>query len=193
MDPVNRIPRGLHLPSSKSASTLSIICPTLTRLSYWILPTLLAMPKQKISARQGTTSRSSSQSDHEAGPTLPLPEYLAKQGVLTCLLLFSTLLLPQTSWFKVAPVTPTSTDRPEPPFMAAMTGDPAKTMLCSIAGVITCMLWWTPTLRAWWSPKKAADRQLRVAETVRVGHSGCSYRRKRSSLISVWEKHQSRH
>jgi hypothetical protein len=125
-------------------------------------------PRKKPAAAQRHEGTATPASIRTGIPTLPLPQYLANQGVLTCLLLASALWLPQTTRFQISPVKRTSTDRPEPPFLAAITADPAKTMLCGLAGVMTCMLWWTPTLRSWWSTHKATERQERVQETLRV-------------------------
>lgn len=115
-------------------------------------------------------ARSKSVNSPTISRALPLPQYLANQGVLTCLLLASSLWLPQTSHFKMYPIVQTSTDRPGPMFLSAITTDPAKTMICDLTGIMVCMLWWTPTLRSWWSTGKATERRERVQETLHVSH-----------------------
>lgn len=118
------------------------------------------MPRSKSAVKPVIPSSSA--------PALPLPQYIASQGVLTCLLLGSVFLLPRTTSFTVYPLPQTSIDRPSHPFLTVVTDDPAKTMLCETIGAAICMLWWAPSLRAWWSPGKSSNKHERVRETLSV-------------------------
>lgn len=124
----------------------------------------------------------STPSANSDSPTFDLPQYLASQGVLACLLVGSVFLLPRTSSFSISPSTHTSLDRPTHPVLLPVVADPAKTMMCVTAGSAICMLWWAPTLRAWWNPIKSSKKEERVRETLNVSER-VAYRRVDSLIV----------
>lgn len=99
---------------------------------------------------------------------LPLDQYAAKQGVLTCLLLSAFCLLPRSTWPWAPSSKPPSMDRPEWDFLIPITSNPRRTMAYDILGVSLCMMWWSPTLRQWWSTERLTDRDARAKQTLMV-------------------------
>ncbi|KAJ7176504.1 GPI biosynthesis protein family Pig-F-domain-containing protein [Mycena filopes] len=105
------------------------------------------------------------------------PTYTATVGVHATLLIFTVLFLPQA-------VTPTlhdflsfgsnsssepqqpqpSADRPQHPFLDALTLDPVATLLCVCAGAAVVQAWWGGLVRGW-----GVDHELRRAESLRGG------------------------
>ncbi|KAJ6519195.1 GPI biosynthesis protein family Pig-F-domain-containing protein [Mycena sanguinolenta] len=98
--------------------------------------------------------------DYEAGrtPYFPFASYTAVVGVHTTLLIFSTLFLPRTpdvyglDFLKphVDPTQLTSQDRPQHPFLAALTRSPVATLAWVCAGAAVLQGWWGGWVREWW-------------------------------------------
>ncbi|KAJ7151357.1 GPI biosynthesis protein family Pig-F-domain-containing protein [Mycena crocata] len=86
----------------------------------------------------------------------PFATYTSIVGVHTTLLAFSTLFLPRTTDVfeflrpEVDPSQLTSKDRPQHPFLDALTLSPASTLACICAGAAVLQAWWGGWVREWW-------------------------------------------
>lgn len=85
----------------------------------------------------------------------PFARYTSVVGVHTTLLAFTALFLPRTTLlFQLAtygtdPSQMTSRDRPQHPFMEALTLNPVSTLTCICAGSVVLQAWWGGWLRDW--------------------------------------------
>lgn len=145
-----------------------------------------------------------------AGPSpfFPLARYTSLVGVHCSLLLFTALFLPRTSFsnllssFLTGTYTPnsrtapangtfphagdgapsSSADRPEHPFLVALTRDPVATLGWLCAGAALLQVWWATWLRAWaddyrlslLGAEMQADERRRVQQE-RVGRTGARF------------------
>ncbi|KAJ6565463.1 GPI biosynthesis protein family Pig-F-domain-containing protein [Mycena vulgaris] len=86
----------------------------------------------------------------------PFAGYTSVVGVHTTLLAFSALFLPRTAEVfdflkpEVDPSRLTSKDRPQHPFLDALTTSPVVTLACICAGAVVLQGWWGGWVRAWW-------------------------------------------
>jgi len=85
----------------------------------------------------------------------PFAQYTSIVGVHTTLLTFTALFLPRTT-FLLEFTTPstdeafiTSKDRPQHPFLEALTLSPISTLLCICLGVLVLQAWWGGWVRNW--------------------------------------------
>ncbi|KAJ7704504.1 GPI biosynthesis protein family Pig-F-domain-containing protein [Mycena rosella] len=112
---------------------------------------------RKLAAQEN--SKKISQEDDTQLPSVlltpgyfPFASYTSVVGVHTTLLAFATLFLPRTTEF-LAPLvdssTLTSKDRPQHPFLDALTLNPAVTLACICVGAAVLQSWWGGWVRAW--------------------------------------------
>jgi phosphatidylinositol glycan class F len=112
----------------------------------------LFMAKKK--AKPGTAS---TRPQHELSHSreklgfFPFAQYTSVVGVHTTLLAFTALFLPRTNLFltKSSATQMTSRDRPQHPFVEALTTHPLWTMTCVCGGVIILQVWWGRWMRNW--------------------------------------------
>ncbi|KAJ7764625.1 GPI biosynthesis protein family Pig-F-domain-containing protein [Mycena maculata] len=87
----------------------------------------------------------------------PFARYASVVGVHTTLLAFSALFLPRSTEFEalsfLRPVVDsmqlTSRDRPQHPFLDALTGSPVATLAWLCVGAAVLQSWWAGWVRAW--------------------------------------------
>ncbi|RDB17375.1 Phosphatidylinositol-glycan biosynthesis class F protein [Hypsizygus marmoreus] len=85
----------------------------------------------------------------------PFARYTSVVGVHTTLLTFTALFLPRTTFlFEFAkplldPESLTSRDRPQHPFLEALTISPVSTLACLCGGAILLQGWWGGWMRDW--------------------------------------------
>ncbi|KAJ7857022.1 GPI biosynthesis protein family Pig-F-domain-containing protein [Mycena leptocephala] len=80
----------------------------------------------------------------------PFAGYTSVVGVHTTLLAFSTLFLPRTIKPQVDMTHITSKDRPQHPFLDALTLSPVSTLACICVGAMMLQSWWGGWVRSWW-------------------------------------------
>ncbi|KAJ7672538.1 GPI biosynthesis protein family Pig-F-domain-containing protein [Mycena polygramma] len=86
----------------------------------------------------------------------PFAGYTSVVGVHTTLLGFSVLFLPRTTEVfeflrpEIDLTQITSKDRPQHPFLDALTLSPVFTLACICAGATVLQSWWGGWVRAWW-------------------------------------------
>ncbi|KAJ7291448.1 GPI biosynthesis protein family Pig-F-domain-containing protein [Mycena rebaudengoi] len=86
----------------------------------------------------------------------PFLRYTSAVGVHTSLLAFSALFLPRTTevfeFLKpdIDPSQFTSKDRPQHPFLDALTLSPVSTVACICIGASVLQSWWGGWMRSWW-------------------------------------------
>ncbi|KAK2463340.1 hypothetical protein APHAL10511_004651 [Amanita phalloides] len=80
---------------------------------------------------------------------LPFWPYASAVAVHIVLLVFVALILPRTAvlW---DPAKPTSVDKPQHPFLDALTASPASTVAWMCIGVLFVQVWWSGWVRAWY-------------------------------------------
>lgn len=85
----------------------------------------------------------------------PFAQYTSIVGVHTTLLAFTALFLPRTTFLLKAmrpstdEVFVTSRDKPQHPFLEALTLSPTSTLLCICGGVCVLQAWWGGYVRNW--------------------------------------------
>ncbi|KAJ7584997.1 GPI biosynthesis protein family Pig-F-domain-containing protein [Mycena floridula] len=81
----------------------------------------------------------------------PFARYCSIVGVHTTLLLFTALYLPRTALLLelTQPIAMTSKDRPQDPFLDALTANPLVTVLSISSGVTVLQGWWGGWIRSW--------------------------------------------
>jgi phosphatidylinositol glycan class F len=85
----------------------------------------------------------------------PFASYTSVVGVHTTLLAFATLFLPRTAELfdflkpEVDLSRLTSRDRPQHPFLDALTASPVSTLACICVGAAVLQSWWGGWVRAW--------------------------------------------
>ncbi|TFK32408.1 GPI biosynthesis protein family Pig-F-domain-containing protein [Crucibulum laeve] len=88
--------------------------------------------------------------------SLPMSSYISVVGVHTTLLTFTALFLPRNSflagltWLEWDPSQLTSRDRPQHPFLEALTMSPTSTLACICLGSIVVQGWWAGWIRDCW-------------------------------------------
>jgi GPI ethanolamine phosphate transferase 2/3 subunit F len=103
--------------------------------------------------QDGTTSTSGSS---QATILFPYAKYTSLLGVHNTLLLFATFFLPQ-SLPRVEQAS--SRDRPQNPFLDALTSEPAVTVFVISAGAAVLQSWWAGWIRRWaWGSNAEADK-----------------------------------
>ncbi|KAJ7241699.1 GPI biosynthesis protein family Pig-F-domain-containing protein [Mycena haematopus] len=120
-------------------------------------------------------------------PPTPFAEYTAVVGVHTSLLLFATLFLPRTAHLPfltgphVDPARLTSRDRPQHPFLDALTLHPTATLAWLCLGAAVLQGWWAGWVRGWAieSVLRSTGVERRV-DRARVGE------RKWATLRNAW-------
>ena len=85
----------------------------------------------------------------------PLAQYISLVGVHTTLLCFTALFLPRTPLLELTspyfdPAAQTSRDRPQHPFLEALTRSPVATVGSICVGVGVLQVWWGTWMRRWW-------------------------------------------
>ena len=87
--------------------------------------------------------------------SIPINSYIAVVGVHTSLWTFTALYLPRTTltngnteWDSSQQLS--SRDRPQHPFMAALTQNPTWTLACICLGAVIVQSWWADQVRRWW-------------------------------------------
>ncbi|KAK0205549.1 GPI biosynthesis protein family Pig-F-domain-containing protein [Desarmillaria ectypa] len=86
----------------------------------------------------------------------PFARYASIVGVHTTLLLFTAFFLPRTKILSELAQRSvdfsqlTSRDRPQHPFLEALTTSPAMTVACMCAGSVVLQGWWGGWTRDWW-------------------------------------------
>lgn len=124
------------------------------------------MANRKRKARKAPEDPSlASQNDHgelkdEFRPVnpafFPFARYMSVVGVHTTLLAFTALFLPRTTLLLeftkpvIDPNLITSRDRPQHPFLEALTLSPVSTLTCICAGATILQGWWGGWVRSWW-------------------------------------------
>lgn len=110
-------------------------------------PPKVSSPKPQEAA---TSESSSSETSF-----FPFARYISIVGVHTTLLAFTALFLPRTTFLLEATrpspdeVFITSRDKPQHPFLEALTLSPTSTLLCICAGVFVLQAWWGGWVRNW--------------------------------------------
>lgn len=113
----------------------------------------------------------------------PFARYTSVVGVHTTLLAFTALFLPRTTFlFELTKPSPdsafiTSRDKPQHPFLEALTLSPASTLASICLGVVMLQGWWGGWVRNWWvdyalrgtHDEKKLDRLLVERQRGRVG------------------------
>ncbi|KAJ7130358.1 GPI biosynthesis protein family Pig-F-domain-containing protein [Mycena epipterygia] len=126
------------------------------------------MAKKSKARKAAAQERPESEPQAAAGETQLIPDlppisgyfpfagYTSVVGVHTTLLAFSTLFLPRTPEVfdflkpELAPSQRTSRDRPQHPFLDALTLSPVSTLACICVGAAVLQSWWGGWVRAWW-------------------------------------------
>lgn len=111
------------------------------------------MGKRKSKGNKAAQPESQTDSDvYPTGPSFPFASYISVVGVHTTLLAFTALFLPRAALLRdiSSPVTFTSRDRPQHPFIEALTANPVSTLTSICAGTAICMGWWGGWVRDWW-------------------------------------------
>lgn len=121
------------------------------------------MPTRKAKTRKANATPQQEVAEVDATRTssmimgfFPYARYTSIVGVHTTLLAFSALFLPRTTTL-VELMKPqwdldkkTSQDRPQHPFMEALTISPILTLACMCVGVAVLQGWWGGWIRSWW-------------------------------------------
>lgn len=83
---------------------------------------------------------------------LPMTSYISVVGVHTTLLAFTAVFLPRTTFLGDldSPVELTSRDKPQHPFLNALTDNPTSTLACLCIGSMFVQGWWGGWMRHWW-------------------------------------------
>ncbi len=117
-----------------------------------------------------TPRSSASASSSRTNDNSPIPSpsiYLSLHLTLSFLLIFSFLFLPRTSIYLYSPspspplLQKSSLDRPEHPFLTAITANPIGTMIWVNVGIWVCMTWWGGWLKVWWREEKIRKGEMR--------------------------------
>ncbi|KAF8624692.1 hypothetical protein AX17_007023 [Amanita inopinata Kibby_2008] len=88
--------------------------------------------------------------------TLPLYQYTSAVGVHTTLLGFTALFLPRTAFLSALikpewdPARQSSRDKPQHPFLDALTSSPVSTLTWICLGVALLQGWWAGWMRRWY-------------------------------------------
>ena len=85
--------------------------------------------------------------------TIPINSYIAVVGVHTSLWTFTALYLPRTTFTNAewdSSQQLSSRDRPQHPFMVALTQNPTWTLACICLGASLVQSWWARQVRRWW-------------------------------------------
>ncbi|CAA7263338.1 unnamed protein product [Cyclocybe aegerita] len=92
----------------------------------------------------------------QVAEALPMTSYISVVAVHSTLWIFTTLYLPRTTFLSEL-TTPewdsvqlSSKDRPQHPFMVALTMNPTVTLACICAGAVVLQGWWAGWMRNWW-------------------------------------------
>jgi len=112
------------------------------------------MAKKKAKAGLATTTQASPRREpHQVVKHgfFPFARYTSVVGVHTTLLVFTALFLPRTNLFltKSTATQMTSRDRPQHPFLQALTVNPLSTMMCVCFGTAVLQAWWGGWMRNW--------------------------------------------
>ncbi|KAJ7672492.1 GPI biosynthesis protein family Pig-F-domain-containing protein [Mycena polygramma] len=142
---------------------------------------------QKLAAQE-------KRNDDQPVPNIPLSAgyfpfagYTSVVGVHTTLLGFSVLFLPRTTEVfeflrpEIDLTQITSKDRPQHPFLDALTLSPVFTLACICAGTTVLQSWWGGWVRAWWIDYALQGAELeRRIDRLRIDE------RKFKHLRSAW-------
>lgn len=88
--------------------------------------------------------------------TIPINSYIAVVGVHTSLWAFTALYLPRTTLtnrnteWDSSQQQLSSRDRPQHPFLVALTQNPTWTLGCICLGAGLVQSWWARQVRRWW-------------------------------------------
>ena len=89
--------------------------------------------------------------------SIPINSYIAVVGVHTSLWAFTALYLPRTTLINGLKNTEwdssqqlSSRDRPQHPFLVALTQNPAWTLACICIGAGLVQSWWAGQVKRWW-------------------------------------------
>lgn len=111
-------------------------------------------PQNSKDAKQGDTS--SKNPGNSLSEILPGISYIPVVGVHTTLLLFNGFFLPRTTFLQdvtgiqIDPAQYSSLDRPQHPFLEALTNNPLSTLIYICCGVAVLQAWWAGYVRDWW-------------------------------------------
>jgi GPI ethanolamine phosphate transferase 2/3 subunit F len=89
-----------------------------------------------------------------ADSSIPINSYIAVVGVHTTLWAFTALYLPRTNltnspeWDSSQQLS--SRDRPQHPFLVALTRNPTWTLACICIGASLVQSWWAGQVNRWW-------------------------------------------
>ncbi|KAJ7454071.1 GPI biosynthesis protein family Pig-F-domain-containing protein, partial [Mycena galericulata] len=117
----------------------------------------------------------------------PFASYTSVVGVHTTLLAFSALFLPRTTELveflkpTIDPTQLTSRDRPQHPFLDALTISPVATLACLCIGAVVLQSWWGGWVRGW-----GIDFALHGTGIERQMDRGSAETRKLSNLRDAW-------
>ena len=118
----------------------------------------MANSKKKTKAQQSTngSTKSPPKTGSIVTSTIPMASYISVVGVHTTLWAFAGLYLPRTAFLTELikpewdPTQLTSQDRPQHPFLEALTLNPTYTLACICLGAAILQTWWAGWLRKWW-------------------------------------------
>ena len=89
--------------------------------------------------------------------SIPINSYIAVVGVHTSLWTFTALYLPRTTLINGLKNTEwdssqqlSSRDRPQHPFLVALTQNPTWTLACICIGAALVQSWWAGQVKRWW-------------------------------------------
>lgn len=118
--------------------------------------------KRKVRPQEAPSNENSAQGPEggvEAamfGELLSMAGYFSVVGVHTTLWVFVAFYLPRTTFLadlaslELGESQISSRDRPQHPFLAPLTANPASTLLYICAGGIILQSWWAEWMRNWW-------------------------------------------
>ncbi|KAJ7829401.1 GPI biosynthesis protein family Pig-F-domain-containing protein [Mycena olivaceomarginata] len=114
------------------------------------------MAKKAKARKPASDEKESGDQPRLSAGYFPFAGYTSVVGVHTTLLAFSTLFLPRTADVfeflkpQVDPTQITSKDRPQHPFLDALTLSPLSTLAWFCAGAVVLQSWWGGWVRGWW-------------------------------------------
>ncbi|KAG5635370.1 hypothetical protein H0H81_011517 [Sphagnurus paluster] len=110
----------------------------------------------------------------------PFARYTSIVGVHTTLLSFTALFLPRTTLLLDLAPSPTATslDRPQHPFLEALTARPALTLACLCTGAALLQSWWAGWVRSWGAQyaMRGSDDERRLETAALDGARGKALR-----------------
>ncbi|CAK5280959.1 unnamed protein product [Mycena citricolor] len=113
----------------------------------------------------------------------PLARYTSVVGVHTSLLAFSALFLPRMDFLKpdIDRTVFTSQDRPQHPFLDALTESPVFTLATMCLGAVVVQSWWAGWIRSW-----SVDYALHGSVVEVKLERERSDKQKLSTMINAW-------